>query len=144
MSQKKRTVLVASPASNQAKKFETTATTWGELKTVLGTLVSGNVEAIVPPANTALTRDDAALPEGDFRVFLVPTKNKAGMTPTQAQGLAREIGNAIVRAAAKVTDNEVDDLKKELVETIENFFGVDLDDCPECEAALAEAKKMMN
>jgi hypothetical protein len=143
MSQTKRNAVVASPASNQAKKYETTATTWGEFKGEISDLLVGNVEAILNPGNVTLNRDDAALPTGDFRIFLIPTKNKAGvMSPSQAQGLAKEIGDAIVAAASKASDDDVAELRAELRETIEDFFGVSLDseDCPECDEALKDAK----
>ncbi len=138
-----RTVIVASPASNRAKKYETSVSTWGELKGVIADLYTGdgNVEAIVHPGNVTLTRDDASLPTGDFKVFLVPTKNKAGVTPSEAQKLGQEIGAAIAEAASRTTSDEVKQLKDALIETIEDFFDVDLsDDCPECDEALEQAK----
>lgn len=145
MSQNERKVVVASPASNQAKQYQTSATTWGELKSQISDLLVGNVEAIVKPGNVTLTRDDATLPTGDFRVYLIPTKNKAGvMSPTQAQNLGAEISADIVAAAAKATQQDLDDLRSQLVEVIEDFFGVSLEeDCPECAEALADAKKYM-
>lgn len=144
MSQQERKVVVASPASNQAKQYETDVTTWGELKEVISELLTGNVEAIVKPGNVTLTRDDAALPTGDFRVYLIPTKNKAGMSPTQAQNLGNEISTAIVAAAARAQENDLNQLKEDLVEVIEDFFGVSLEtDCPECAEALADARRYM-
>ena len=141
----KRNVVVASPASNQAKKYETTANTWGELQAEISDIYTSGLEAIVNPGNVTLNREDAVLPTGDFRLFLVPTKNKAGnMTPSQAQSLATEISNAIVEGAKKASTQEVDDLRERLIGEIEDFFGVDLsEDCPECDEALAAARAFM-
>lgn len=141
----KRTVVVASPASNVAKKYETAATTWGQLKAEISDVYTNGLEAIVNPGNTTLNREDAVLPTGDFRLFLVPKKNKAGnMTPSQAQSLAVEISKAIVEGAKKASQEDVDDLRERLIGEIEDFFGVSLDnDCPECDEALAEARKYM-
>lgn len=145
MAQQKRKVVVASPASNVANKYDTDVTTWGELKSVISDIFTSGLEAIVNPGNVTLNRDDAALPTGDFRVFLVPTKNKAGnLTPSQASSLAAEISKAIVEGAKKASTQEVDDLRERLIAEIEDFFGVDLsEDCPECDEALREAKKYM-
>lgn len=139
-----RNVIVASAASNKAKQVSTSATTWGEFKTQIADLITGDVEAVLKPGNVTLTRDDAALPDGDFRIYLIPTKNKAGMTETQAKQLGADIAEAIALAAAKATSEEVNDLKSEIVEVIEDFFGVDLSDeqCAQCAEALNEARSM--
>lgn len=142
-----RKIIVASPATNKAKEVKDfSGTTWGELKntSVLRELLVGDVEAILNPGNVTLTRDDAELPTGDFRVFLVPTKNKAGMTESEARGLAKEIGDAIVAAAKLASTDEVNELRTTLKQEIEDFFGVELDeDCAECAEVLAEAKNYL-
>lgn len=144
MAQRTRNVIVASPASNRAKKYETAVTTWGDLKPVIAELLVGDVEAIVNPGNVTLNQDSAELPSGDFKVFLVPTKNKAGVSDSDARRLGTEIGNAIAEAANKASGAELKDLKERIIETIEDFFDVTLsDDCPECEEALQEAKKFV-
>lgn len=140
-----RKIIVAAPATNKAKAVnDFTGSTWGELKqhSVLRELLVGNVEAILNPGNVTLTRDDAALPEGDFRIFLVPTQNKAGMTDAEARKLGQEISEAIVAAAKLASSDQVSELKNALKEEIENFFGVSLGDdgCEECAEVLAEAK----
>lgn len=140
-----RTVIVASPASNRAKNYTTNVSTWGELQGVISDLYSKNVEAIVVPGNVTLKRDDAVLPEGDFKLFLVPTKNKAGLTSSDAEKLGREIGQAIAEAASKSNGDELVRLKDTLVCTIEDFFGVDLtSDCPGCAEALEESQAYLD
>jgi hypothetical protein len=147
MSQNVRNVVVASPASNQAKKISTNASTFGELKqnSVFAGLYTTGLEVIVNPGRHTLTRDEAALPEGDFQVFLVPTKNKAGaMSHSQASSLAQEIAAAIVSGAEKASQDDVNALREVLISDIEEFFDVSLDDdCSECQQALDEAKELM-
>lgn len=140
-----RKIIVAAPATNKAKAVnDFSGSTWGELKNhpVLRELLVGNVEAILNPGNVTLTRDDASLPEGDFRIFLVPTQNKAGMTSDEARRLGQEITETLIKAASLASSDQVSELGRTLKEEIENFFGVDLGDdgCEECAEVLAEAK----
>lgn len=142
-----RKVIVASTAANVAQPIEAfTGRTFADLKrnSVFASLYQGGVEAILSPGNVTLTRDDATLPETDFKVFLVPTKNKAGITPSEATSIGYAVGQAIAKAIKMSETNEVDDLKNELIATVEDFFGVDLQDpaCAECDAALEEAKRL--
>jgi len=142
---RKRTVIVASSVANKSKKFSTTAETWGELKedSNLSGFLGGAVEVVVNPGSVTLSRDAAELPEGDFKLYIIPTKNKSGVGDSAAFSLGQEIAAAIVQAAEKASEDQVEDLKKELICTIEDFFGVSLDDeCPECDDALEEAKDM--
>lgn len=143
-----RTVIVASPSSSVAKKItDFNGSTWGELKnhpTVRGLLVSG-LEAILNPGNVTLNMEDAQLPEGDFRVFLVATKNKAGaISPSDASNIANQIADAILKASRLADEDAVNNLKDELIETVEGYFGVDLeeDDCEGCSDALAAAQRI--
>lgn len=77
-----RKVVIASAKSNAAARTQFTGTTFGELKAdAVFAGIYGNgegVEAIVKPGNVTLRDDASILPEGEFSVFLVPTKNKAG------------------------------------------------------------------
>jgi hypothetical protein len=125
-----RTIIVASPAANKAKKIEGFGgRTWGDLKAhpVVRELMVGSVEAIVNPGNVTLNREDAVLPEGDFKLYLVPTKNKAGISESEARQLGEEIAAAIVKASRQSSSSEIGDLKKSLIEEIESFYDVDLD-----------------
>lgn len=138
-----RNVIVASSLGKAKKINNFTGTTWGELKShpdVKG-LITDNLEAVVNPGKTTLRGDDSELPEVDFRVYLLPTKNKAGYTPDGVRRLAEEISDAIIAAADKATDNDLEDLKDNLISEIEDFFDVSLDEeCEECEEAIREAQ----
>lgn len=125
-----REVVVASAATNVAKKFMTSARTWGELKQEVSRqgLSLNNVEAILNPGKLTLNRDESELPDTNFKVYLVPTKNKAGISPREAETLSNALTQAIVKAAKMATEEKIRELKTELIETIEQFFEVDLDD----------------
>lgn len=123
-----RNVVVASPASNQAKRITTSATTWGELKVQsdVAALIVGEVEAIVNPGKLTLNRDESVLPTGDFQLFLISKKNKAG-TLSYSQ-LASEVSEAIRKAAALANEEDVEALKESLIETIADHFGVEAEE----------------
>lgn len=139
-----RKIIVASPATNKAKKVEDfNGSTWGELKNhaVLRELMVGQVEAILSPGNVTLNRDDASLPEGDFKVFLVPTQNKAGVSESEARQIGQDITNAILTASRIASADNLRELSATLKSEIESFFNVTLNDnCPECDDVLREAK----
>lgn len=146
MSTTRREIVVASSVSNKAKKFSTTASTLGELKnqSEMNGLFTGSVDFVVKPGNVTLRDDSSSLPEGDFNLYIIPSKNKAGVvSASAAQQLGRDIAQAIQDAAAQVETNELSELRADLISAIEDFFGVDLvNDCPECEDALREAQNM--
>lgn len=122
-------VTVASSASNQPKRFETRARTWRELKPEIerqGLSLAGQ-EAVMRPGNVTLTRDDAELPNEDFRIFLLPTKNKAGSLEEDAQNVGNELARAIIKAANMAGRDRVNELKNRLIEETENFFEVDFE-----------------
>jgi hypothetical protein len=128
-----RTIIVASSASNTAKRItDFEGTTWGELKQnpVVKSLMVGNVEAVLSTTKATLNREDALLPtEGDFKVFLIPTKNSAGaISEADAQKLAADIAAAIVKASRQADDQEIKDLKEDLISAVANFYDVDLDE----------------
>lgn len=144
--QRSRQVVVGSGAANKGKKFQTSARTLGELKaqSEMNGLWPGSVDFIVKPGNLTLRDDSSVLPEGDFNLYIIATKNKAGgVSASAAEQLGRDIAQAIKDAAAQVETNELADLRAELIEAIEDFFGVDLgSNCPECDDALREAQNM--
>jgi len=77
------TITVASAKTNQAARIEFTGSTFGDLKRnaeFLAIYGSGDgVDAVVKPGNVTLRDDQSTLPPGNFSIFLVPTKNKAGV-----------------------------------------------------------------
>lgn len=123
-----RNVVVATAASNTAKRVTTTATTWGELKAQsdVASLISGDVEAIVNPGKITLGHNDSILPTGDFQLFLIPKKNKAGYADYSA--VVTALASAIRVAASKASDDDVNQLKEDLIEVVADHFGLDADE----------------
>lgn len=123
-------VSVASSATSTAKRFETRARTWAELRPEIeaqGLSLNG-VEAVMRPGNVTLTRNDAELPNEDFKIFLVPTKNKAGASiEDMAKSIGGSIEAAIVKGAKLADAAKLKELKASLIEEIEGFFEVDFD-----------------
>jgi hypothetical protein len=142
-----RTVIVASSAGKAQKIENFAGTTWGELKAhpQVAPLLVGDLEAVVNPGKVTLRDNESLLPSTDFKVYLIPTKNKAGtVTQAQAATLGQQIADAILKASQKAQGDEMEQLKESLIEAVEEFFDVDLndfDDCPECEDAVAEAQQ---
>lgn len=82
-----RKVTVVSTKTNKIMNYETEATTWGELvETIQGDFDLSNLKANENINKTTLEHIDAKLPEGPFRVFLRPTKTKAGNTDFSNMG----------------------------------------------------------
>lgn len=75
-----RKVSVFSTSTGKLVPIETDARTWGDLRKILeekGISFSG-MKAIVKETEMALEGDNAALPEGEFKLFLTPSKVKSG------------------------------------------------------------------
>ena len=74
-----RKVTIVSTKNNKVKFYETAATTWGELNAEINKDFDlSNLKATENVNKTTLEHVDAVLPEGEFRVFLRPTKTKSG------------------------------------------------------------------
>jgi hypothetical protein len=114
-----RQIIVASSAGNKAKTFNSNAQTWGELKREIGSLWNSGLEAIESVNKTTLSRDEAQLPQGDFNLFLVPTKNKAG-----AETLSQSLYDAIYKAVndRSVDQEDITEVLAVVKSTISTFF----------------------
>lgn len=74
-----RTVTIIATKGGQIKKYQTDATTWGDLRMLIQEDYSmENLKATENINKTTLEHIDSVLPEGDFRVFLRPSKTKSG------------------------------------------------------------------
>ena len=143
-----RKVVIASAKSNAAARTQFTGTTFGELKT--NTVFAGiygdgeGVEAIVKPGNVTLRDDASILPEGEFSVFLVPTKNKAGYSEDYDFDTISEMVNDAVE---KVADAKAEQVYNEIKAAIDaivakhtDAIGATGDD--ELDAAMREARNL--
>lgn len=131
-----RNVTIVSPQSTQGKRFATGANNWGQLKQEFANndISTSGMEAILSPGRHTLAQDDAELPSVDFRVFLVPTKNKAGLNPEEKVTL--NIISAIRKAAPVVTKEDMDALEQKLIGVVEAHYDADLSD-PDMPSLLA-------
>lgn len=122
-------VIVASAAGKAVRIENFVGSTWADLQanSQVASLITGGVEAVVRPGNYILKDGSSLLPNsGDFNVYLIPTKNKAGMA--DYSNLGEEISEAISKAASLVDNNSVENLKAEIIEVIADHFGVDFSD----------------
>lgn len=70
-----RTITVFNTDSNEPFSFESDATTYGQIK---DQLKAGGMKVVVRETRNTLEEEGAALPEGNFTIFLYPTKMKSG------------------------------------------------------------------
>lgn len=80
MSTQTRTITVFSTKGKRKSKIETEVTTWGELKKLVSK-EGYNLDKLLATENITrrdLANEGATLPEGNFTLFLRPTKTKSG------------------------------------------------------------------
>lgn len=142
-----RKVVIASAKSNAAARTQFSGTTFGELKAdavFAGIYGDGEgVEAIVKPGNVTLRDNASVLPEGDFSVFLVPTKNKAGMYELDADDISDMVETAVdnvVSAKAEEVYNEIKAAIEAIVAKHTDAIGATGDD--ELDSAVREARSL--
>tara|TARA_R110002126_G_scaffold47605_3_gene133359 strand:+ start:8447 stop:8683 length:237 start_codon:yes stop_codon:yes gene_type:complete len=73
-----RKVTVVSTQANDRQEVQTSATTWGELKGEISSMINGDMKVTVRETRVNLEHEDAELPAGDFTIFLFPNKVKSG------------------------------------------------------------------
>lgn len=153
-----KTVIIASAKSNAAVRIEGfTGTTFGDLKAnaQFSAIYGGGdgVEVVVKPGNITLRDNDSVLPTDNFSAYIIPTKNKAGVTAADAKEISDAVYTAIINGAAVASAEEKTALKQNLVSAVNNIYtigrgevapsvpsSVAVDD--ELAAALAEARNM--
>jgi len=141
-----RKVIIASAKSNAAARTQFTGTTFGELKAdavFAGIYGDGEgIEAIVKPGNVTLRDNASILPEGDFSVFLVPTKNKAGyeLDSDDISDMVETAVDNVVSAKAEEVYNEIKAAIEAIVAKHTDAIGATGDD--ELDAAVREARNL--
>lgn len=75
-----RKIRIISTQSDGVKTIESSASTWGELKSELSSSLSNvqDMKAIVRDTRNTLESDEAVLPEGDFTIILTMKKIASG------------------------------------------------------------------
>lgn len=138
-----RKVVIASAKSNAAARTQFSGSTFGDLKAdpIFASIYGSGegVEAIVKPGNVTLRDNASVLPEGEFSVFLVPTKNKAGQVEVDLDDLFEEIQDAISEHNAQIC-NEIQDAVRGVLNKY-NVSSVPSDDS-ELTSALREARNL--
>jgi hypothetical protein len=141
-----RKVVIASAKSNAAARTQFSGTTFGELKAdavFAGIYGDGEgVEAIVKPGNVTLRDNASVLPEGEFSVFLVPTKNKAGyeLDTDDISDMVETAVDNVVAAKAEEVYNEIKAAIEAIVAKHTDAIGATGDD--ELDAAVREARSL--
>ena len=77
-----RTIKVFSTETSSLKELQSSATTWGELKTELkaANIDPSNMKGMIKESKTTLEHEGGVLPTDSFTLFLTPTKVKSGCT----------------------------------------------------------------
>lgn len=74
-----RKITIVSTNTDQVFDIESSAETWGELKKVGSVAnVSDGMKAMIRETKNTLESDQAILPQGDFVLYLTPSKVKSG------------------------------------------------------------------
>jgi len=73
-----RTVTVVSTQANERREIQSDATTWGQLKREISSMMTGDMKVTVRETRVDLSHEDAELPTGNFTIFLFPNKVKSG------------------------------------------------------------------
>lgn len=124
-----KTVIIASAKANAAIRIENfEGTTFADLKanpqfqSVYGT--GEAVEVVIKPGNITLRDDDSVLPTGNFSAFIIPTKNKAGVSSASVRELARTIKREIYAKAKMAEENHIDELRDEMLQVVDRVYTI--------------------
>ena len=89
-----RRVRIKSTENNVWNTFETSASTFGELKAELTTVNFDRKRVVVRETRSTLELKDAVLPSGDFTLYLMPKATKSGSDESFANLTLEDIENA--------------------------------------------------
>lgn len=73
-----RKIVVFSTKTNKSSSVMSDATTWGQLKDELSSVLNEEMVATIVETKNQLVSNDALLPEGEFKLVLTPAKTKSG------------------------------------------------------------------
>lgn len=73
-----RKIVVFSTKTNKSSIVMSDATTWGQLKDELSSVLNEEMVATIVETKNQLVSNDALLPEGEFKLVLTPAKTKSG------------------------------------------------------------------
>lgn len=73
-----RKITLFNANSQTRKEIESSATTWGQLKSENSDFISSNLKGIVRATKVTLDNDEAVLPTDEFVLFLATKEIKSG------------------------------------------------------------------
>lgn len=73
-----RKIIVFSTKTNKSSIVMSDATTWGQLKDELSSVLNEEMVATIVETKNQLVSNDALLLEGEFKLVLTPAKTKSG------------------------------------------------------------------
>lgn len=112
-----RQVRIKNTISNNWETHTVTAETFGDLQDELGTSWSDN-KVIVRETKTTLDLKGAKLPDGDFTLFIMPKRTKAGSSETSS----KEIVIILLKEAINKIESLDEAAKSDYFEIIERDF----------------------
>jgi len=111
---KVRTITIFSTKGKRRATIETEVATWGDLKPLVSD-EGYDLNKLLATENirrTDLANEGAVLPEGDFTIFLRPTKTKSGIGKTDGKSF-KELRAMVKELKAKHGDDFMNHLNKE-------------------------------
>ena len=129
-----RKIIVYS-TKGKSGSFESDAKTWGEIQSDVIRIVGGldNLIATESVNKTNLGHQDSVLPEGDFKIFLRPSKTKSGATNfssmsfRECRAFIADKGQACkdyLNAEAKKSDRNWTQLSTEEMKTLLSSYSI--------------------
>jgi hypothetical protein len=109
-----RKVTVFSTTTNRKVVVTTDVTTWGQLKAVseVRGLLADNMDYVVKETKLGLASDESVLPTGDFTVFMIQKKTKAGVISRERmREIIEEETDELVNSILERLDDEGDVLE---------------------------------
>ncbi len=122
---KTRKITVYSTQAKSSQSIETSAATWGELKSEMSDI--GNVRAVIRETRNSLDTPSSKLPDQDFTLFLYPQRVKSGNEEVQVAVKKRTVKVHKLKEAewdptAEDVLNVLGEYKKEFEEAIKSII----------------------
>lgn len=116
-----RKITIITTQNSGRTEHQSSATTFGVLKSELsGSINFGGTKVMIRETKTSIESDDSSLPAGDFVLFVMPQKTKAGfdstLFPRTPEGILSAIGASYNAQAALISklERELEELKAKL------------------------------
>lgn len=153
-----RNVTIVSTQASTKVEISTSATTFGQLQEEVGSRINfSGTKTMIRETKTSLESVDSVLPSGDFVLFVLPQKTKAGFDPAMfsnsASGILQAIGAAYNEQSVliKRLEDRLVNMERLLQSSQESFLPTTLkadsffdDNDEEEDELLAEAQDFAN